>query len=104
MQQARVRPGDCVKETQRASASNGPYSKSKGFQKETAPRAARFELCFCKAGRPRKEEKRGERESDREREGEREEGDILNPKFTFLEGEEQKGGDEGPDRAGRNGV
>lgn len=40
---------DCVKEMQRAFSSNGWYSKSKEFQKETALRAVRFELCLCKA-------------------------------------------------------
>lgn len=40
---------DCVKEMQRAFSSNGWYSKSKEFQKETALRAVGFELCLCKA-------------------------------------------------------
>lgn len=36
---------------QRAFSSNGWHSKSEEFQKETALRAAGFELCLCKAGR-----------------------------------------------------
>lgn len=38
-----------VKEMQRAFSSNGWYSKSREFQKETALRAVGFELCLCKA-------------------------------------------------------
>lgn len=42
---------ECIKVMQRAFSSNGWHSKSKEFQKETALRAAGFELCLCKAGR-----------------------------------------------------
>lgn len=91
-----VHSGGRAREMQRASSSNGPYSKSKEFQKESALRALGFELCLCKAGCPPKKKKK-EKGRKKTREG-----DILNPEFAFLEGGEHNGGNkEQTDGGGR---
>lgn len=46
-----------VKEMQRASFSNEPHSKSSELQRETAPRAAGFELGLCAKKLPEKRDR-----------------------------------------------